>query len=193
MEKKKVNAEFDSELNEKFKDYEDMMKKRAEKKDELQNEAVSIRNRINQNKEALRKKAELFKGVDQREILKNVQQNAESIEQVILQEKLEQYLKLKQKMDLRKKQVKRVKQAKEEAEKTALTNEVGGSLGKLLKRRGTIILDSMNEDDSELLKKLKAWKQRKKEYIRQKAQDLTVDMEKEQIRTMIVKLRQIEF
>lgn len=47
----------------------------------------------------------------------------------------------------------------------------------------------MNEDDSELLKKLKAWKQRKKEYIRQKAQDLTVDMEKEQIRTMIVKLR----
>jgi len=35
MEKKKVNAEFDSELNEKFKDYEDMMKKRAEKKDEL--------------------------------------------------------------------------------------------------------------------------------------------------------------
>jgi hypothetical protein len=92
-------------------------------------------------------------------------------------------------MDLRKKQVKRVKQAKEEAEKTALTNEVGGSLGKLLKRRGTIILDSMNEDDSELLKKLKAWKQRKKEYIRQKAQDLTVDMEKEQIRTMIVKLR----
>jgi len=64
MEKKKVNAEFDSELNEKFKDYEDMMKKRAEKKDELQNEAVSIRDRINQNKEALRKNAELFKGVD---------------------------------------------------------------------------------------------------------------------------------
>jgi hypothetical protein len=80
MEKKKVNAEFESELNEKFKDYEDMMKKRAEKKNELQNEAVSIRDRINQNKETLRKKAELFKGVDQREILKNVQQNAESIE-----------------------------------------------------------------------------------------------------------------
>lgn len=37
MEKKKVSAEFDSELNEKFKDYEDMMRKRAEKKDELQN------------------------------------------------------------------------------------------------------------------------------------------------------------
>lgn len=158
MEKKKVNAEFDSELNEKFKDYEDMMKKRAEKKNELQNEAVSIRDRINQNKETLRKKAELFKGVDQREILKNVQQNAESIEQVIMLEKREQYFKLKQKMDLRKKQVKRAVQAKEEEEKRALTNEVGGTLGKLLKRRGTIILDSLNEDDSELLKKLKEWK-----------------------------------
>lgn len=158
MEKKKVNAEFDSELNEKFKDYEDMMKKRSEKKNELQNEAVSIRDRINQNKETLRKKAELFKGVDQREILKNVQQNAESIEQVIMLEKREQYFKLKQKMDLRKKQVKRAVQAKEEEEKRALTNEVGGTLGKLLKRRGTIILDSLNEDDSELLKKLKEWK-----------------------------------
>lgn len=158
MEKKKVNAEFDSELNEKFKDYEDMMKKRAEKKNELQNEAVSIRDRINQNKETLRKKAELFKGVDQREILKNVQQNVESIEQVIMLEKREQYFKLKQKMDLRKKQVKRAVQAKEEEEKRALTNEVGGTLGKLLKRRGTINLDSLNDDDSELLKKLKEWK-----------------------------------
>ena len=73
-------------------------------------------------------------------------------------EKREQYFKLKQKMDLRKKQVKRAVQAKEEEEKRALTNEVGGTLGKLLTRRGTINLDSLNDDDSELLKKLKEWK-----------------------------------
>ena len=35
LEKKKVNAEFEGELNEKFKDYDDMMKKRAAKKEEL--------------------------------------------------------------------------------------------------------------------------------------------------------------
>lgn len=51
MQKKKVNAEFEIDLNEKFKDYEDMIKRKAEEKNELETKALGIRDRIQQKKE----------------------------------------------------------------------------------------------------------------------------------------------
>lgn len=42
LEKKKMNAEFEAELNEKYKDYDDMVRKRNERQAELDAEALGI-------------------------------------------------------------------------------------------------------------------------------------------------------
>ena len=102
-------------------------------------------------------------------------------------EQREQFFKMKQKLELRKKQVKRAKQAAEEAEKK---NPVP-SLGKFLRRRDTI--EITNDDDSELLRKLKEWKKHKREYMSKRAENLAVDdNDKDKIKSMIVKLMTIE-
>lgn len=100
---------------------------------------------------------------------------------------------MKQKLEMRKKQVQRAKKAREEAE---MNNQIAaGVFGRfnkgLLKKQGTINLDNI-EDDSELFKRLKAWKLRKQEYKQQLAENMTADMEKDQIKAMVVKLLTIE-
>lgn len=103
----------------------------------------------------------------------------------------EQFYKMKQKLELRKKQVKRAKQAAEEAEKKNQIPTLAASLGKFLKRRDTI--EITNDDDSELLRKLKEWKKNKREYMSKMAENLAVDdNDKDKIRRMIVKLMTIE-
>ena len=106
-------------------------------------------------------------------------------------EQREQFFKMKQKLELRKKQVKRAKQAAEEAEKKNPVPSLGASLGKFLRRRDTI--EITNDDDSELLHKLKEWKKHKREYMSKMAENLAVDdNEKDKIKSMIVKLMTIE-
>jgi len=46
LEKKKMNAEFEAELNEKYKDYDDMVRKRDQWKAELDAEAMGVQERI---------------------------------------------------------------------------------------------------------------------------------------------------
>ena len=46
LEKRKINAEFEADLNEKYKDYEDMVKRRKEKQDQLESEAMTMKERI---------------------------------------------------------------------------------------------------------------------------------------------------
>lgn len=58
---------------------------------------------------------------------------------------------------MRKKQVARAKQAKVEAEKNMPLPKVEGKVGRFLQRRGTIEINSL-EEDTELARKLKAWK-----------------------------------
>jgi hypothetical protein len=68
---------------------------------------------------------------------------------------------------------------------------LGASLGKFLRRRNTI--EITNDDDSELLRKLKEWKKHKREYLSQMAENLAVDeQDKDKIKSMIVKLMTIE-
>lgn len=57
LEKKKLNAEFEADLNDKAKDYDDMMRKMAEKRAALEREEMTFKDRIEQNKDMLRKKA----------------------------------------------------------------------------------------------------------------------------------------
>jgi len=65
-----------------------------------------------------------------------------------------------------------------------------GKFGKFLKRE--LVIEDVNEDDSQLLKRLKQWKQGKQDYQNELAGDMTVDMDKDQIQMMIVKLMTIE-
>lgn len=194
LEKKKLNAEFEADLNEKYKDYEDMIKKREKRKAELDSEAMSMRERITQNREAFKKKIDQFEGIDRNAIMRDLQKNTDAIESVVALEHREQYFKMKQKLEVRKKQVQRAKKAKEEVEKSnPVAQGVFGRFGKgLLKKQGTINLDNIQDDDSELFQRLKAWKLRKQEYIQQMAENMTVDMEKDQIKSMVVKLLTIE-
>lgn len=193
LEKKKMNAEFEAELNEKYKDYDDMVRKRNERQAELDAEALGIQERIEQNKALIKKKAGQFEGIDRNEIMMDLQRNADAIDSIITLEHREQFFKMKQKMELRKKQVRRAKEAREEAEKQTAANVVGGKFGKFLSRRaGTIDIEDIEDDNSVLLQRLKAWKQRKSQYMRQMAENMTVDMEKDQVQMMIVKLMTIE-
>jgi chromosome segregation ATPase len=83
LEKRKLNAEFEADLNEKYKDYDDMVKRRKEKQDQLENEAMTIRERIQQNKEAIKKKQAQFEGIDRNEIMADLQRNTDAIENII--------------------------------------------------------------------------------------------------------------
>lgn len=167
LEKKKLNAEFEAELNEKYKDYDDMIAKRGDKKAELEQEAMTIKDRIEKNKSLIKAKAGQFDGIDRNEIMMDLQRNTDAIDSIITLEHREQFFKMKQKLELRKKQVRRAKAAKEEADKNVSANAIGGKFGKfLLKRAGTLNLDDMEDDDSVLYQRLKAWKQRKAQYLR---------------------------
>jgi hypothetical protein len=69
LEKKKLNAEFEAELNDRYKDYEDMVKKLAEKRAQLEREEVSFKDRIEKNKELLKKKAAQFEQIDSNDVI----------------------------------------------------------------------------------------------------------------------------
>ena len=86
---------------------------------------------------------------------------------------------MKQSMELRKKQVRRAKQTKEEQASKNVNNVVSGRFGKFLQRQQTI--EIQGDENSELLRKLKAWKEYKRKYQRKMAEELTVDMEKDQV------------
>jgi len=83
----------------------------------------------------IKKKAGQLGNIDKNEILMDLQRNADAIDNIIALEHREQFFKMKQKMELRKKQVRRAKEAREEAEKQTAANVVGGKFGKFLSRR----------------------------------------------------------
>lgn len=118
LEKKKIAAEFESELNDKFKDYDDMVRKLKERKAEMDNEALSMKERIAGHREMLKQKAAQFQSIDTNEIMRDQQRNWDAIDGVVSLEQREQFFKMKHKLDVRKKQVKRAKEAKLEAEKS---------------------------------------------------------------------------
>lgn len=113
-------------------------------------------------------------------------------------EQRRQMLAMKQKADQRRIRAQKAKELKEKLDKERAKKGVGTTakgLSGLFQRRATLILDKEVEN-SELMKRLRAWKLKKKEYeeekFRQRVAETNVTLGDSSIKMMIIKLNQIE-
>jgi hypothetical protein len=135
----------------------------------------------------------------QEALLKNLESQLKSLDSAYNVESQRQMLLMKQKLALRKEKVERAQKlrdqlkAQEEKEATAAIKK---KLGGLFKKQGTINLDKDINDNSELMKRLRAWKIAKRsneeKLYAEKVAKCEVDLDEAQTKIMILKLLQTE-
>ena len=135
----------------------------------------------------------------QEALLKNLESQLKSLDSAYNVESQRQMLLMKQKLALRKEKVERAQKlrdqlkAQEEKEATAAIKK---KLGGLFKKQGTINLDKDMNDNSELMKRLRAWKIAKRtneeKAYAEKVAKCEVDLDEAQTKIMILKLLQTE-
>lgn len=116
-------------------------------------------------------------------------------------EQRRQQLHLRKRQEMKKKMKERAaiaNKAKEKEAEKVQKLETGGmqtNLKKMLMKKGTLMLDETNEN-SELMRKLRAWKVAKKnlenEKLKAQLEQCTPDMDDNEIKIMILKLIQTE-
>jgi len=130
--------------------------------------------------------------------MNNYRNQLEMLDSAYAAEQRRQMLAMKQKADQRRIRAQKQKELKEKLEKERAKKGLGNaqkSLAGLFTRKATIYLDKEAEN-SELMKRLRSWKLKKKEYadmkFRQRVAETNVTLTDASIKMMIIKLNQIE-
>jgi len=113
-------------------------------------------------------------------------------------EQRRQMLAMKQKADQRRIRSQKAKELKEKLDKERAKKGIGSTskgLSGMFQRRATLVIDKEVEN-SDLMKRLRSWKLKKKEYeeekFRQRVAETNVTLGDSSIKMMIIKLNQIE-
>lgn len=145
-----------------------------------------------------RPKIEGLSKEEQEALMNNYKNQLEMLDSAYAAEQRRQMLAMKQKADQRRLRTQKAKELKEKLEKEREEKQQGNAkagLAGLFKRRATLHLDKQAEN-SELMRRLRAWKLAKKEYeteqFRKRVAETNVTLGDASIKMMIIKLNQIE-
>jgi len=135
----------------------------------------------------------------QEALLKNLESQLKSLDSAYNVEQQRQILLMKQKLALRKEKVDRAQKLRDQLklqEEKEATAAIKKKLGGLFKKQGTIMLDQNANDNSELMKRLRAWKIAKRsaddKAYALKVAKCEVDLDEAQTKIMVLKLLQTE-
>lgn len=130
--------------------------------------------------------------------MNNYKNQLEMLDSAYAAEQRRQMLAMKQKADQRRIRLQKAKELKEKLEKERAKKGIGSTskgLSGLFQRRATLVIDKEIEN-SELMKKLRIWKLKKKEYedqkFRTRVAETSVTLGDISIKTLIIKLNRIE-
>merc|ERR1712110_424552 len=162
---------------------------------------AQLQERIEKQKEKIKQsnKQEGMTQEQQEALLKNLDNQLKSLDSAYTVEQQRQNYLMKQKLEMRKEKVARAQklrdQLKAQEEKEA-TEAIKKKLGGLFKKQGTLILDKNINDNSELMKRLRAWKIAKRnnedKAYAEKVAKCEVDLDEAQTKIMVLKLLQTE-
>lgn len=200
LQKKTMQNQFENEIKNKFDDYDDLLRRKRDQQKEMDEDAAALRARIEERQEKIKQgnKDEGLTHEQQEALLKNLQKQLESLDSAYGLEQQRQNLMMKQKLALRKEKMDKARSLKEKLERQEAiqaAKDMKKKLGSLFKRQGTLLLQETN-DNSELMKRLRAWKINAKEArdkaYKQKVSQCEVDLEENETKIMILKLLQTE-
>lgn len=196
LQKKLQAQQLDSDLQNKFADYEDMLRRRREKQKEMETEVMGLKNRVDERREKMKAvtKMEGLSPEEKEAMLKDFGVQLEQLDNAYYVEKRRQEILMKQNLEVRRRRHERERNARAAAEKeeqAKLANNMGGGLKSLLLRKKTIRMSAANEN-TELMRRLRAWKQQRneienKKYM-EKLSDSRVDLDDASTKIMILKL-----
>lgn len=170
LQKKTIANEVDAEMKQSYTDYEDLMRRKRQENLETQNEELAIRKRLVERSDRL-KKNNAVAGMTQEEqeaMLKNYQEQLNQLDSAYVAEQRRQQLMMKNKIEMRQKRLVKVQQLKQELDKkdqpqqtSKVTNAFAAALRKKLFQMDA---EMHQDDDSELLRRLRNWDTHKHDY-----------------------------
>lgn len=164
-----------------------------------------MRTRIDAQKERLaqEQKVEGMSPEERAEMLEKLESQLEALEHGRLAEAQRQKTNLQQRLAARRaknarnnKGKKKAAEKKKEEEKQAKEQSLADGLKGMFGRAGTLVLGDHEDDDSELMRRLRAWKVAKKaadeKSLMQTLASATVDLGQDEIKILVLKLMQVE-
>jgi len=205
LQKKTVANEVDSEMKNQYEDYEDMMRRKRQDNIDAADEELAIRKRIGERQDKLKKNSAIagMTQEEQEKMIKNYESQLQQLDSAYVAEQRRQQLIMKQKMDMRQKRLVKVQQLKMELERQdedqpTKASKVTNTFAAALRHKLFNYESEVHQDDnSELLKRLREWNEHKHDYqiaaFQKKASQAGMaDLDENQIKIMIIKLQQIE-
>jgi len=202
LKKKTVAGQLDAEMNNKYGDYDDLLRRKKEDMEKMRDQTEELAQRLAERKERAknRPKIEGLSKEEQEALMNSYKSQLEMLDSAYAAEQRRQMLAMKQKADQRRIRSQKAKELKEKLEKER-AKKLGSSgnaksgLTGLFQRRATLHMDKEAEN-SELMRRLRAWKLKKKEYEqeqhRKRIAETNVTLGDASIKMMIIKLNQIE-
>lgn len=192
-------------MKNRYESFDELKKRQREQQKELKEAEDEMRKRIDEQKERLaqEQKVDGMSKEEQAEMLKRLENQLEALEHGRLAEQQRQKLSLQQKLAARRaKNAKNKKgKAKEEAKKKeeeqkAKEQTLEDGLKGMFGRAATLVLGDHEDDDSELIKRLRSWKDAKKvadekKFMEQLASS-EVNLGENEIKILVLKLMQVE-
>jgi len=179
-----------------------MLRRKAELQKEKAEEAASIMEALDERKKKLKEtnKVEGMTDADKAKMLTQLETAYDAIDSAYKQEMLRQELKTNKILAARKQKLrtmeairKKDQDKRQDAAKDGMEKGVTKGLKGLFKKQQTLFIA---DDNDELHKKLRAWKLNKKQYdqeqLDEQVQEVTPDMDSNEIKTMILKLKLVQ-
>lgn len=181
-----------------------MLRRKKEIQKEKEEQTANIMAAIEERKEKLKqtRQVDQMSEADKAAILSNLGKAYDAIDAARMMEMNRQTLNMRKRLDQRRRKMREVEAIKKkeqdkkrEEESSASKGLAKGSMKGLFKRHGTLLIREDN-DNSELMRKLRAWKINKKQFddakLEEQIQEVQPDMDDTEIATMILKLKLIQ-
>ena len=146
----------------KWNSYEEMIKWKREQQTQMEEDAAQLRSRIQEHQDKLKagnKDQEMTKE-QQALLINNLERQLASLDNAWIVEQQRQQLVLKNKIAQRKEHLEKAKKLRatiEQKEAAQASKNMRTKLKDIFKRQGTIVMQEAN-DNSELMRRLRAWK-----------------------------------
>eukprot|EP00347_Sterkiella_histriomuscorum_P024098 403332318 len=204
VQKTEIMRQIQKDLDNKYEDYEDLLRRKRDEEALLQEQALNIRKKLQDRKKKLKEQGvQEMSQADQKKMIDNYNLQLQALESVFEEEKRRQLLIMKKKQQQRVAKVEKFKdliEKVEEQELDAIKNELGTTFGDTFFKPGenTANLEEIGikEDDDELLKRLKEWRDRRNEFKmdeeEKKLAETVIDLDQLTLKKLILKLDNLE-
>eukprot|EP00347_Sterkiella_histriomuscorum_P018896 403343756 len=199
QQKAEIIKQIQKDLDNKYEDYEDLLKRKRDEEALLKEQALSVKTKLQERKKKLSEQnIQGMSHADQKKMLNIYNLQLQALESVFEEEKRRQIIMMQKKQQVRQAKVEKLKDLREkmeEQELDAIKNELGTTFGGAFFKPGQNATDSNNGDD-ELLQRLKEWRDRRKEFKQEeeekKLAETVIDLDQLTLKKLILKLDNLE-